>query len=165
MEVLRIGQSKPFLMDGTMVEDVWMLKRKQCQVKKHEANPVMRRTLETEGCGPYLHGTVLRDPDTNQFRMWYQSFRYLGDGVHYTYDVHYAVSADGIHWDKPALGLVHPNSNVLMQGNSRIGAPCVLHEPDDPDPKWEEQWMRWMMVALCSLLCLEWLIRRLFKLA
>ncbi len=38
-------------------------------------------------------------------------------------------------------------------------------EPDDPDPAWEEEWMRWMMIALCSLLCLEWLIRRLFKLA
>jgi len=35
----------------------------------------------------------------------------------------------------------------------------------EPDPKWEEEWMLWMMIALCSLLCLEWLIRRLSKLA
>ncbi len=34
-----------------------------------------------------------------------------------------------------------------------------------PNPQWEETWMRWMMIALCSLLCLEWLIRRLMKLA
>jgi hypothetical protein len=34
-----------------------------------------------------------------------------------------------------------------------------------PDPLWEETWMRWLMIALCSLLCLEWLIRRLCKLA
>ena len=150
MEALRIGSTKPFLMDGTIVEDVWMLRRMQCPVKKHEANPVMRRTHEYEGCGPYLHGTVLRDPDTGQFRMWYQSFRYLEDGVHYTYDVHYAVSSDGIHWEKPALGIVEHlgsgTTNVCMKGHSRIGAPCILHEPDDPDPK-----RRYKMVYLDAL--------------
>lgn len=34
-----------------------------------------------------------------------------------------------------------------------------------PNPKWEETWLRWMMGLLCGLLCLEWLIRRLSKLA
>jgi hypothetical protein len=34
-----------------------------------------------------------------------------------------------------------------------------------PNPKWEETWLRWMMCSLCGLLCLEWLIRRLMKLA
>ncbi len=34
-----------------------------------------------------------------------------------------------------------------------------------PDPLWEQTWLRWMMYALCGLLCLEWLIRRLWKLA
>ena len=34
-----------------------------------------------------------------------------------------------------------------------------------PNPEWEENWLRWMMIALCSLLCLEWLVRRLSKLA
>lgn len=34
-----------------------------------------------------------------------------------------------------------------------------------PNPQWEETWLRWMMIALCGLLCLEWLIRRLVKLA
>ncbi len=38
-------------------------------------------------------------------------------------------------------------------------------QPIAPNPQWEETWLRWMMVVLCSLLCLEWLIRRLLKLA
>jgi len=38
-------------------------------------------------------------------------------------------------------------------------------QPIAPNPQWEEAWLRWMMVILCSLLCLEWLIRRLLKLA
>jgi hypothetical protein len=34
-----------------------------------------------------------------------------------------------------------------------------------PNPEWEETWLRWMMYFLCGVLCLEWLIRRLAKLA
>lgn len=34
-----------------------------------------------------------------------------------------------------------------------------------PNPEWEETWLRWMMFSLCGLLCLEWLLRRLLKLA
>lgn len=34
-----------------------------------------------------------------------------------------------------------------------------------PNPLWEQTWLRWMMVTLCGLLCVEWLIRRLFQLA
>lgn len=34
-----------------------------------------------------------------------------------------------------------------------------------PDPKWEEAWMRWWMVAVAGVLCVEWLVRRLAKLA
>ena len=37
--------------------------------------------------------------------------------------------------------------------------------PVAPNPQQEEDWLRWIMIALCSLLCLEWLIRRLLKLA
>lgn len=34
-----------------------------------------------------------------------------------------------------------------------------------PNPLWEETWLRWLMIALLSLLSIEWLIRRLYKLA
>ena len=37
--------------------------------------------------------------------------------------------------------------------------------PVAPNPQQEENWLRWIMIALCGLLCLEWLIRRLLKLA
>ena len=37
--------------------------------------------------------------------------------------------------------------------------------PVAPNPQQEETWLRWMMVALCGVLCLEWLVRRLLKLA
>lgn len=34
-----------------------------------------------------------------------------------------------------------------------------------PNPDWERRWLAWLMYTLCGLLCLEWLIRRLYKLA
>ncbi|MBN2473019.1 MAG: VWA domain-containing protein [Pirellulales bacterium] len=37
--------------------------------------------------------------------------------------------------------------------------------PVAPSNDWEEDWLRWMMIVLCGLLCSEWLIRRLAKLA
>ncbi|MCG8584631.1 MAG: hypothetical protein MI757_07970, partial [Pirellulales bacterium] len=34
-----------------------------------------------------------------------------------------------------------------------------------PDLDWQRQWMTWLLIAMCGLLCLEWTIRRLIKLA
>lgn len=34
-----------------------------------------------------------------------------------------------------------------------------------PDPLFEEPWLFYLLLAICGVLCLEWLIRRLFKLA
>jgi hypothetical protein len=41
----------------------------------------------------------------------------------------------------------------------------IITSPTAPDPRWELDWLRWMMYAVCGLLCIEWLIRRLMKLA
>jgi len=37
--------------------------------------------------------------------------------------------------------------------------------PLAPDNEWRNQWLKWMLIVLCGLLCLEWLIRRLVRLA
>jgi len=37
--------------------------------------------------------------------------------------------------------------------------------PLAPNTEWEETWLRWIMYALCGLLCFEWFVRRLAKLA
>lgn len=36
---------------------------------------------------------------------------------------------------------------------------------DAPNREWKEQWLRWMLGLLCGVLFLEWLVRRLVKLA
>jgi len=41
----------------------------------------------------------------------------------------------------------------------------ISYETGILDRTWETKWMRWMMVLVCGCLCLEWLLRRLLKLA
>jgi len=64
----------------------------------------------------------------------------------------YYVGVDSIFRDKPPL------AEQLQDRTSTIPT-------DVPNPQSEETWLRWMMIALCGVLCLEWLIRRLMKLA
>lgn len=51
----------------------------------------------------------------------------------------YAVSDDGIHWEKPSLGLVTFNgskdNNLVDFPAEQTAALTVLYEPDDPDPQ------------------------------
>ena len=60
-----------------------------------------------------------------------------------------------------AIDAKSPNS-LVQQLRDRTSTVILTAAPN---PQWEETWLRWMMVALCSLLCCEWLIRRLVKLA
>ena len=73
----------------------------------------------------YVYGTVLGD-DAGGYRMWYN---------HASGHVLHATSGDGLHWEKPHLGLVeHDGSrdnNILPV---RLHSPSVIHAPADPDP-------------------------------
>jgi hypothetical protein len=93
------------------------------------------------------YGTVIRIGD--ELRMWYLGIgdREGEDGVAHQLKVCYATSRDGVHWEKPELGLVEyggdsKNNRVLIRGMEEtwIYAAVVLHEPEDPDPN-----RRWKM--------------------
>lgn len=81
-----------------------------------------------------FYGSVIRVGD--QFRMWYIGM--AGDDS----QVCYAVSKDGVHWEKPTLGLVKyrgiTQNNLVNFGQKGIDdrpeSCLVLFEPDDPDP-------------------------------
>ena len=109
-------------------------------------NPYKPHPVVLEPGGPeapdHLHvkfyGTVIRIGD--ELRMWY-----IGTGEENGEErgphICYAVSQDGIHWEKPELGLVEFNGNTrnnLVEFDSphreAIGALLVLYEPEDPDP-------------------------------
>jgi hypothetical protein len=108
------------------------LKRTLHPVQKHPDNPIVvpDQPWETQAkC--ILPMTILRDPDTGKFRLWYSAWgKQLGKP---TYEC-YAESQDGLHWIKPDLGLVEfngsKNNNIIREGRMFR----VRLDPSDPDP-------------------------------
>jgi hypothetical protein len=82
----------------------------------------------------YFYGTVLKID--GQYRMWY-----TGRDAEGRRQVCYAISADGLKWQKPKLGLVEydgstQNNLAAIDGNEPIAAmnALVLYEPDEASP-------------------------------
>ena len=90
------------------------------------------------------YGTVIRIE--NEFRMWYLCGGDQDPGRPLSWyrtpkvRVCYTVSKDGVHWDKPNLGLVRYGANTnnnlvdIIPPSGSIYAAPVLYEPEDPDP-------------------------------
>jgi hypothetical protein len=74
-----------------------------------------------------------------------------------------AAKTDGTYYPDLTAALAASTPDALVA--KLEGRSLTEVVPVAPDPKWEEDWLRWMMIALCGALCLEWLIRRLAKLA
>jgi hypothetical protein len=111
-----------------------------------EANPVLRRGEpgQPDSVGVAFYGTII--PIGNQLRMWYLcagdqekafGFTWLRDTK---WNVCYAVSTDGVNWEKPKLGLVSYGGNTqnnlvaLKPTGSEVWQCLVIYEPDDPNP-------------------------------
>src|SRR6185437_2900040 len=115
--------------------------------EKYAGNPVVRRG--PEGSVDYgqvgLYGTVIRDG--NKFRMWYMASPERlqpGERQKYWRPMCYAESEDGMHWNKPELGLVEFNgnrrNNICLIESDDVELTkvddflSVLYEPQDPAP-------------------------------
>lgn len=96
-----------FACDDRVIEDRWLVERVVVQPRRHPRNPLVERRYPWEGTGPYLGGSVLRDPEDDTFKMWYSvwnSHAYY-NRLPFSYNVCYAESRDGISWERPALGV------------------------------------------------------------
>lgn len=68
-----------------------------------------------------IYGTVLRDEETGQLRMWY------ADAGH----VLYATSEDGIHWERPILNI----TGETNQTDLVLHSPSIIRDPFEPDTR------------------------------
>ena len=91
-----LNNSQLFL-DDTLIEDHIRVQRVWHQPHKY-LEPVMKPAYPWEGWCPCLYGTVLRIDGT--FRMWYVGTRNSSKPR-----ACYAESSDGIHWERPELGI------------------------------------------------------------
>ena len=108
-----IGQTWQLVIDDDLVAVVKNVTRRQHTPTKHPDNPMIKRDQEWEGI-PYFRScsfNVHRDPEDNLFKCWYEDhYDYFGYQMGNTDQpplgsrICYAVSKDGLTWEKPLLG-------------------------------------------------------------
>jgi len=135
------GPWRRLFLDAWTVEQQHGLARVFHAAEKHPGNPVLKgdkpwETAPSAITGPYVYGTAAWD--AGRLRLWYQV---LAKGNH----VGYAESRDGIHWNKPDLGIIETNgskaNNLCVsafqpeQAGGECHNPSVLRCPKPADPQ------------------------------
>lgn len=121
---IRLGEGPHLFIDDFLIEASRGFTRRVNRPQRDPALPNPIVTGKEDRCfQPYL--TVLRDPHTRRFRLWYGV--YDESRAPLTSHIGYMESEDGIHWIRPPRILRDPGP--IQFGNS------VLDEgPDFPDP-------------------------------
>ncbi|MBI3923257.1 MAG: hypothetical protein HY318_17685, partial [Armatimonadetes bacterium] len=152
-------------LDDELIEMTPGVTRKIHPPTKHRLNPVLRPEQWWEG-NCVLPLATLYDPEEKLFKMWYRTgpidHPEEADG-HASYTA-YATSTDGVHWEKPHLGVLelggrrdhnvvmvsagdNPNREVQAQGKKLFIRSVLRHpNPRDENEKYVcmffDQWNR-----------------------
>ena len=134
---LRLDKGSHFFFDDRLVGEKTGLELKVHRPKKYERNPIVPSQnpfnvldLSTGAA------TVLADEAGGGFRMWYVLYKCGLPGTH----LGYAVSADGIGWQFPNLGIVEfdgSKRNNLLLPQVLGGRVLVDPYPARPDEKYK----------------------------
>jgi hypothetical protein len=142
------------LLDSRIIEDTENVMLTVGTVQKDENNPLFKedKPWEPRFDNPYC--SVIFDEEEKIFKCWYSIFiksggegDFPGEGlasdkrawVKWTegerdFGVCYATSKDGIHWEKPELGLIEFNgskkNNIVIEWNHGVTVIKDLHETD-----------------------------------
>ena len=126
-------RNSQLFLDDRLIDDHVRVQRVWHQPQKYP-KPVMEGKYPWEGDCPCLYGTVLRVDGT--FRMWYVGTRNSSRPR-----VCYAESDDGLHWERPQLGICefggNKNNNIVIQPaypDGFIDDCAMIYEPDDEWP-------------------------------
>lgn len=120
------------LIDDFLVQSKTGIVRTYHPFQKYAGNPVIQADKPWEGTNVYLYGTILPTEDGSGYRMWYHFLNYA-EGVDGSC---YATSTDGLHWNKPTLGLFpYKGSTANNIYTTRGGSVSVMHTPFNPEPQ------------------------------
>lgn len=141
---IEVGSAKQLLADDWVIEHRQHLTRTLHPIRKHPDNPLFTAEMPWEKPCVLLYGAVMYDPQrtADRFRMWYLCYtpKYNDDYTERLAKsgrIAYAVSADGLHWERPNLG-IHEfagsrDNNIVIPGP--WGVASVHYDPRDPDPQ------------------------------
>jgi hypothetical protein len=147
--VVERGVRQLFL-DDFGIESMDGLTRVLNQPTRYPGNPVLKGENPWEMASTSVYGTMLYEPETKLFRLWYlctpgpreDGRKWLevggyrrGTGVTL---LAYATSKDAIHWEKPALNQLSFEgsraNNLLDIGIDNPEGVGILRDDHDPDP-------------------------------
>jgi hypothetical protein len=123
-------------LDNEMLEATPGVSRRLHPAKKHLLNPVVRcdRWCDGQYMEPY---TTMYDPQEKLFKMWARAGSdakeaYVGGNAAFML---YFTSTDGIHWDKPDLGIMdvagRRDHNIVFISDLVLNSPTALaYGPD-----------------------------------
>ncbi len=123
-EAVRLSREPVLFVDDSSVASMVGLVRTIHPAKTHPA-PVVEPERPWEEVRVYTYGSVMRDPATGGFRLWYMAHS----------RVLYATSADGISWNKPSLGVQDyegSKANNIVFLN--LHSPSVIEDRATADP-------------------------------
>lgn len=122
------------LVDLDDVEAMENVKQQFHAAQKHPANPVLEGQKEWERVVGGPCASFIYDADEKLFKVWYQGV--IGDqrGTTHGYGPHtlnYAVSRDGVHWERPNLGIYECTWNGQSTRENNIVVPQTYHSGKD----------------------------------
>ena len=149
-----IQRTRYLLLDSRIIESTDNLELTVGTVKKDINNPLFGedKPWEPRFDNPYL--SIIYDEEEKIYKCWYSIFIKVGPGEgnpgenipseerawhkwtegFRDYGVCYATSKDGIHWEKPELGVIEYNgskkNNIVIVFNHGVTVMKDLHETD-----------------------------------
>ena len=127
--------------DDSLIDSLEGVARGVEPVPRHSSEPLIQRDQPWEEpwhIGAYIN--VIHDHDDGLFKMWYGVGRKLSDVRGESADgLAYAVSQDGIHWEKPVLNLVDDGAgkqnNLVFPMLRWAAGTGVMKDPTEQDPE------------------------------
>lgn len=146
--IAQIDDSDRYLfLDNRIIESTTNAKLEVGKVEKHEANPLFGEDQPWEKRFDNFYGNVIYDTNDELYKCWYSPFiiDHSSQGmsieqrsVEYKsppgrqMGICYAISKDGINWDKPNLGIVEfegsMENNILWRGPHGAGIFKDVHD-------------------------------------
>ena len=133
-----------FLDDDYLVASKEGISIVSTQATKLVTEPVLKKDQAWEKKPP-SYTNVLYDEEEKTYKMWYNCltefhpYEPAGGIPGEEYSMLYAISEDGIHWEKPRLNVIYHKAqptNIVFSGvtGMKAGVYFVLKDYSDPDP-------------------------------
>jgi hypothetical protein len=140
---LAIGSKSQLVADRTWIHTSENVSFTLHPAEKHPSNPLVKADQPWEGWRIQVYGNVLYDEEEKLFKMWYVADTTPDFPNFATFC---ATSTDGIHWEKPLLGVI--KSATGLTEHNAVADSCllasVMKDNTDPDPARRYKMIAWV---------------------